>query len=92
MTSHAYIRIYIMQTVETEKIWDEVKENLLKEIPESSHPWINSLEPTGYSGGVFTVVTALSMAVNVIRKSHLQQIKDILKKITGNSVSEKLQR
>lgn len=86
MTSHAYIRIYIMQTVETEKIWDEVKENLLKEIPESSHPWINSLEPTGYSGGVFTVVTALSMAVNVIRKSHLQQIKDILKKITGNSV------
>ena len=86
MTNHAYIRIDTMQTVEIEKIWEEVKEELLKEVPESSYPWINSLEPTGYSGGVFTVVTALSMAVNIIRKSHLQQIKDIFKKVTGNSV------
>ena len=86
MTSLAYIRINIMQIVEIEKIWDEVREELIKEVPESSYPWINSLEPTGYTGGTFTVVTALSMAVNVIRKSHLQQIKDILKRITGNSV------
>lgn len=86
MTNHAYIKIDTMQTVEIEKIWDEVKEELLKEVPESSYPWINSLEPTGYSGGVFTVVTALSMAVNVIRRSHLQQIKDIFKRVTGNSV------
>ncbi len=75
-----------MDVLETEKIWEGVKAELLKEVPESSYAWINSLEPTGYSGGVFTVVTALSMAVSVLRKSHLQQIKDIFKKQTGNSV------
>ena len=86
MTNHAYIRINIMQTIETEKIWDEVKAELVKELPETSYPWIFSLEPTGYSGGVFTVVTALSMAMTIIRKNHLQQIKDALKKVTGNVV------
>ena len=75
-----------MDTLETEKIWEEVKQELLKEVPESSYPWINSLEPTGYSGGIFTVVTSLSMAVNILRKSHLGQIKDIFKRLTGNSV------
>jgi len=76
----------ITNSVETEKIWDEVKKELFDSIPESSHPWINSLEPTGYTGGVFTVVTGLSMAVSIIRKSHLKEIQDILKKVTGHDV------
>lgn len=75
-----------MEIIEIEKIWNDVKAELVKDVPESSLPWINSLEPTGYTGGVFTVVTALSMAVTIIRKLHLQQIKDLFKKITGNTV------
>lgn len=75
-----------MEILEIEKIWKDVKAELEKDVPESSLPWINSLEPTGYTGGVFTVVTALSMAVTIIRKAHLQQIKDIFKKVTGNNV------
>ena len=75
-----------MDLIKTEKIWDGVKKELEKEIPESSLAWINSCEPTGYVNGVFTVVTALSMAVDVIRKSHLKQIKEIFKNITGNNV------
>ena len=75
-----------METSCVAKIWNEVKEELKKTIPESSFPWINSLEPTGYAGGVFTVVTDLSMAVSIIRKSHLKEIQEILKKITGHDV------
>jgi len=75
-----------MDLIKTEKIWDGVKKELEKEIPESSLAWINSCEPTGYVNGVFTVVTALSMAVDVIRKSHLKQIKEIFKNITGNNI------
>ena len=75
-----------MDLLTNEKIWDGVKAELGKEIPESSLAWINSCEPTGYSNGVFTVVTGLSMAVDVIRKSHLKQIKEIFKRITGNTV------
>lgn len=86
MKNHAYTRIFYMDTIETSQIWEEVKPEILKEVPESSHPWINSLYPTGYSGGVYTVVTALSMAVNVLRKSYLGQIQDIFKRVTGNSV------
>ena len=75
-----------MESYEVENIWQEVKEELLKNVPESSYPWINSLEPTGFAGGVFTVVTALSMAINVIRKAHLKEIQDIFKKVTGHDV------
>lgn len=75
-----------MESYEVENIWQEVKEELLKNVPESSYPWINSLEPTGFTGGVFTVVTALSMAINVIRKAHLKEIQDIFKKVTGHDV------
>lgn len=75
-----------MDLLETEKIWEGVKSELKKEVPESSYAWINSCEPTGYTNGIFTVVTGLSMAVDIIRKSHLKQIKDIFKNLTGNSV------
>ena len=75
-----------MELHEVEKIWNSVKEELLKTLPESSHPWINSFEATGYSGGVFTVITGLSMAVSIIRKSHLKEIQDTFQKITGEAV------
>ena len=75
-----------MELHEVEKIWSSVKEELLKTLPESSHPWINSFEATGYSGGVFTVITGLSMAVSIIRKSHLKEIQDTFQKITGEAV------
>ena len=75
-----------METMDAEKIWSNVKDKLVKIIPESSLPWINSFEPTGYSGDVFTVVTDLSMAVSIIRKSHLREIQEILKNVTGRDV------
>ena len=75
-----------MDLHEVEKIWSDVKEELLKTLPESSHPWINSFEATGYAGGVFTVITGLSMAVSIVRKSHLKEIQEAFKKVTGDDV------
>ena len=34
-----------MEILEIEKIWKDVKAELEKDVPESSLPWINSLEP-----------------------------------------------
>ena len=75
-----------MNTVEICDIWTKVKTNLFSEIQESDYPWINALEPTGYSGGVFTVITEKNFALSVVRNKYLQQIKDILKDVTGHNV------
>lgn len=56
------------------------------QMSESDFTWINCLEPTGYAGGVFTVITDLPFAITVIRNKYLKQIQEIFKKVTGNDV------
>ena len=75
-----------MDNLEVENIWDRVRMGLLGELPESSYAWINSFEATGYAGGVFTVVTDLEMAAAVIRQFHLKEVKEVFKRVTGNTV------
>lgn len=75
-----------MDMIEVENIWEKVRLGLLSRLPESSYAWINSFEPTGYTGGVFTVVTDLEMASTVIRQFHLKEVKDTFKDVTGNNV------
>ena len=88
-TTHEYLCLYYnhdMDNLEVENIWEKVRLGLLNRLPESSYAWINSFEPTGYSGGVFTVVTDLEMAATVIRQFHLKEVKEVFKEITGNTV------
>ncbi len=66
-----------MEIVEVKKIWSEVKEEIIKTVPATSHPWIMPLEAVGYENGIFTVITGQSFAIQVIRKSHYAQILDV---------------
>lgn len=75
-----------MNTVEIYEIWTKVKAYLFSKIQESDYPWINALEPTGYNGGVFTVITEKNFAVSVVKNKYYQQIKELLKTVTGHDV------
>lgn len=79
-----------MDTVEIYNIWTKVKENIFPKIQESDHPWINALEPTGYTGGVFTVITEKNFALSVVRNKYYKQITDVLKTVTGHNVDFKI--
>ena len=73
-----------MNTIELKRFWEKVKEEYVSTLPESVHPWIYSLEVSGYDKGVLTVVTGQAMARDWLRKNHSAQMNNILKKISGN--------
>lgn len=76
-----------MNNIELKRFWEQVKEELIGVLPESVHPWIYSLEISGYDKGVLTVVTGQAMARDWLRKHHSEQMNAVLKKISneGNS-------
>ena len=76
-----------MNNIELKRFWEKVKEELVGSLPESVHPWIYSLEVSGYDGGVLTVVTGQTMAKEWLRKNHSKQMNEILCKLTGNDNS-----
>ena len=71
-----------MNNIELKRFWEKVKEELIGSLPESVHPWIYSLEVSGYDKGVLTVVTGQAMARDWLRKNHSEQINLIVQKIT----------
>lgn len=71
-----------MNNIELKRFWEKVKEELLGSLPESVHPWLYSLEVSGFDKGVLTVVTGQSMARDWLRKNHSKQMNAILKKFT----------
>ena len=73
-----------MESIELNNIWGQIKEALLEELPESAHPWIYPLEMTGFDNGVLTVVTGQLMGRDLLRKSHYNQIVNVIKKFTDN--------
>src|SRR5574344_201923 len=76
-----------MDILEVKKIWSEVKEEIIKNVPATSHPWILPLEPVGYENGVFSVLTGQAFAIQIIRKNHYQQILDTFKN-SGYNVTQ----
>ena len=69
-----------MNHIELKRFWEKVKEELVGSLPESVHPWIYSLEVSGYDNGVLTVVTGQAIARDWLRKNHSEQMNLILKK------------
>ena len=69
-----------MNDIELKRFWEKIKEELIGSLPESVHPWIYSLEVSGYDKGVLTVVTGQSMARDWLRKNHSTQMNSILQK------------
>ncbi len=76
-----------MNNIELKRFWEKVKEELICSLPESVHPWIYSLEVSGYDNGVLTVVTGQAMARDWLKKNHAAQMNLILKTISKNENS-----
>ena len=74
-----------MNNIELNRFWEKVKEELVGSLPESVHPWLYSLEVSGYDKGVLTVVTGQTMAKEWLRKNHSKQMDQILQKISNNN-------
>lgn len=77
-----------MEVLELNKFWENVKEELIRALPENAHPWIYPLEASGYDKGVLTVVTGQLMGRDLLRKNHYHQIVDVLKQVSGNEDSD----
>lgn len=75
-----------MDSLEVKQIWEDTKSYLQGKLIESDYPWLNNVYPTGYADGTFTVITDMQLAITIIRKNCLAQIKDALKQITKNDV------
>lgn len=73
-----------MNSIELKRFWEKIKEELIGQMPESVHPWIYSLEVSGYDKGILTVVTGRAMAKDWLKKNHSVQMNDILKNISNN--------
>ena len=73
-----------MNNIELKRFWEKVKEELIGNLPESVHPWIYSLEVSGYDKDILTVVTGQAMAKDWLRRNHSEQINSVLKKISKN--------
>ena len=77
-----------MESIELNNFWEQIKKELIEELPENVHPWIHPLEVSGYDKGVLTVVTGQIMGRDLLRRSHYKQIVEILKRITQDENSD----
>ena len=59
-----------MDIAEVKKIWDEVREEIIKSVPATSHPWIAPMEAVGFENDIFSVITGQAFAIQIIRKNH----------------------
>lgn len=75
-----------MDSLEVKQIWEDTKSYLQGKLIESDYPWLNNVYPTGYADGIFNVITDMQLAITIIRKNCLAQIKDALKQVTKNDV------
>lgn len=75
-----------MDLLEIKKIWEDTKSYLKGRLNESEYPWLNNVFPTGYSDGIFTVITDMQLAISIIRKNCLSEINSALKHVTGHDV------
>ena len=75
-----------MDSLEIKQIWEDTKTYLQGRLNEAEYPWLNSFYPTGYTDGTFTVITDMQLAITIIRKNCLGDIKSALKHVTGHDV------
>lgn len=73
-----------MNDIELKRFWEKVKEEFIGSLPESVHPWIYSLEVSGYDKGILTVVTGQNIARDWLKKNYSPQMNSILQKFAEN--------
>ena len=72
-----------MESIELKRFWEQIKEELIGELPENAHPWIYPLEVSGYDKGVLTVVTGQMIGRDLLRKNHYEQMNHVLRSVAG---------
>ena len=77
-----------MEVLELNQFWENVKEELIRALPENVHPWIYPLEASGFDKGVLTVVTGQLMGRDLLRKNHYKQIVEVIKKVSGDEKAD----
>jgi len=77
-----------MESLELNQFWEQIKAQLIAELPENVHPWIQPLVISGYDKGVVTVVTGQLMGRDLLKRNHYRQIVDIIKTTTQNPQSD----
>jgi len=79
-----------MELEEIKSIWEKVKEELLKIVPEPSHIWIISLEPMGFDNNIFSLLSGQLMGIEVLKRNHYKDILTAFKKVTGDDIQFEL--
>lgn len=77
-----------METLELNSLWEEIKSELINELPENARPWITPLEVTGYDKGVLTVVTGQMMGRDLLKRNYYKSIVNVLRSVTKNPESD----
>ena len=77
-----------MNSIELNNFWEQIKSELIRELPENACAWIYPLQISGYDKGVLSVVTGQIMGRDLLRRNHYNQIVEIIKKITNNPDSD----
>lgn len=77
-----------MESIELNKFWEQIKSELIRDLPDSAHPWIYPLEISDYDKGVLTVVTGQIMGRDLLRKNHYKQIVETIKRVTQNESAD----
>lgn len=78
-----------MDIEEAAEIWQKVKEELEKNVSESSMTWIEPLEPLGFDeeNQCFTLLTGHSIAANFLKKNNYDDFKNAFTKVMGKDVN-----
>lgn len=74
--------------MELNNLWEQIKSELIKALPDNAHPWVYPLEASGYDKGVLTLVTGQLMGRDLLRKNHYHQIVDVIKSVTKNEQAD----
>ncbi|MCQ2739283.1 MAG: chromosomal replication initiator protein DnaA [bacterium] len=77
-----------MENIELKRLWEQIKGEIVRELPDCALPWVEPLEITGFDNGVLSVVTGQLMGRDILRRNYYSQIVEIIKKVTNNPNSD----
>ena len=72
-----------MEIAEVKKLWDSIKEELGQSLPEHVFTWINPLEAVDYENNTLVLLSPHALAVDILKKGWLEQIREVVKKQLG---------
>lgn len=75
-----------MNTSEIKTVWEDVKKELEKSIPEPSFIWIDALEAISFEDNQFTLISGQSFAIQYLQSHHYKQILESFKIILNQDV------